>query len=108
MTPKQLKILLGIAISIVVSTSGAITYFAPMSMAKANQEQIAMLDAKGQLDVWESRKYEIADDCIDKKTDEWICSMEQKAKYEHVLREIYLLEEKLGIEHLEPKPEGGP
>jgi hypothetical protein len=66
-----------------------------MELALANQEQIAMMGAKDQLEVWEGRKYELEDRCVDKQTDEWLCSMTQRAKYDHIKREIKLLEMKL-------------
>ena len=94
---KEIKAMIGASVLLVTATAGAVMYFAPMTLAIANQEKIAMMDAKGQLEIWEDRKYEIEERCIDKRTDEWLCSMSYRAKYDHINREILLLEEKLGI-----------
>ena len=95
------KTLISAGILLVTATAGAIWHFAPMDLALANQEKIAMMDAKDRLEVWEDRLYELEDRCVDKRTDEWLCSISQRAKHSHIKREIKLLEKELGIEEKE-------
>lgn len=94
----NLKLYISIIIMVVGATTTAIWHFAPMDLALANQEKIAMLDAKGELSVWEDRKWELWDKCVDPKTDKWICSDDTKRKYDKILLEIELLRKKLGLD----------
>lgn len=98
------KTLATLVVFIVTATAGAIWHFAPMDLALANQEKIAMMDQKGQLEVWEDRRYEMEERCVDPRTDEWLCTLAARGKYDHILREIKLLEKQLGLEKNPDEP----
>ena len=102
---KEYKVLIGLCIFLITSTAAAIWHFAPMTLAQANQEQIAMMSESQQLKWMQSEFYEERRDCVEKKTDEWQCSEDRRMEYRNMLLDINILRLKLGLESLDIKGE---
>lgn len=86
---------------IVTAIASAILYFAPKADVKANATQIAMISSTQELAIYEERKGELENECLNRKTREWLCDESSRQKWIRYYRQIQILEKKLDIEHIE-------
>ena len=105
---KAVHVLVGLVILTASATAGAMVYFADKDMVqvvrasvKDNAEEIAMMKESDKLSIYLDRLTEIENDCLDRKTDEWLCSDEKHQKYMKLKVHTKKLMKDLGIEDLE-------
>ena len=95
---KEYRVLVGLVISIVVATTGAVLYFTPMGYAEKTRDMIVEISLKEQLNYYQDRLWELEKACTDLQVEgSWFCSPEKKHSYEQYLIEIEILKAKLGI-----------
>jgi len=94
---KQYKALVGLIILIVPAVAGAIWWFTPLSYAEETRQMVIQMKAQDELSMWYDRLFEVESQCVNFKTEKWLCSQDRHQKYEKVKVKIKVLEEQLGI-----------
>lgn len=103
-----IHVIIGLVILTATATAGAIVYFADKDMVqevkadvKGNAEQIVMMREQDKFEIFMDRLTEIEDDCLDRKTGDWLCTEDEHRKYNKLKLHIEMLKKELGIEELE-------